>query len=229
MPQLDEADALALWESGERLSMLDRAVRLSAVLGRTSIEAAADLPLPERDRLLLAALRQLAGPSAAVVATCPECDTLHEADVALAPLLETRDRAAPSVTFGTLEAPLRAPTSRDLAEAVVSGDPGALAVRCCDAPEAAADPRGAAAAIEAALDEAYPLLNIMIAMDCDACGTQFARRFDPVPLLWAEIAARAKAALATVDCLARAYGWSEAEIFALSPARRQLYREMALQ
>lgn len=225
MPQLDEADALALWESGERLSMLDRAVRLAAVLGGTGIEAAADLPLPARDRLLLAALRQMGGPSAAVVATCPECGTLHEADVALAPLLETSDAAAPQVTLGGRPAALRPPTSRDLAAAVVSGDAATLAGRCCDAPEALADP----AAIEAALDAAFPLLNIMIAMDCDDCGAQFARRFDPVPLLWAQVAARAKAALATVDCLARAYGWSEAEIFALSPTRRQLYREMALQ
>ncbi|WP_086738867.1 hypothetical protein [Erythrobacter colymbi] len=225
MPQLDEADALALWESGERLSMLDRAVRLAAVLGGTGIEAAADLPLPQRDRLLLAALRQMGGPSAAVVATCPECGTLHEADVALAPLLETRDAAAPQVTFGDRPAALRPPTSRDLAAAVVSGDAATLAERCCDAPGALADP----AAIEEALDSAFPLLNIMIAMDCDDCGAQFARRFDPVPLLWAQVTARAKAALATVDCLARAYGWSEAEIFALSPTRRQLYREMALQ
>lgn len=225
MPQLDEADALALWESGERLSMLDRAVRLAAMLGGTSIEAAADLPLPVRDRLLLAALRQMGGPSAAVVATCPECGTLHEADVALAPLLETRDAPAPQVMLGDRPAALRPPSSRDLADVVVSGDTGVLAARCCDAPEALADPE----AIEAALDAAYPLLNIMIAMDCDDCGAQFARRFDPVPLLWAQVAACAKAALATVDCLARAYGWSEAEIFALSPTRRQLYREMALQ
>lgn len=228
MPQLDEADALALWESGERMSMLDRAVWLAAVLGGTGIEAAADLPLPARDRLLLAALRQMGGPSAAVVATCPECGTLHEADVALAPLLETRDAPAPQVTLGARLAALRPPTSRDLADAVVSGNAAMLAARCCDAPEASADP-GAAAAIEAALDDAFPLLNIMIAMDCDDCGAQFARRFDPVPLLWAQFAARAKSALATVDCLARAYGWSEAEIFALSPTRRQLYREMALQ
>ena len=225
MPQLDEADALALWESGERLSMLDRAVRLAAVLGGTGIEAAADLPLPARDRLLLAALRQMGGPSAAVVANCPECGTLHEADVALAPLLEARDAAAPQVMLGGRPAALRPPTSRDLAAAVVSGDTATLAERCCDAPGALADP----AAIEEALDAAFPLLNIMIAMDCDDCGAQFARRFDPVPLLWAQVAARAKAALATVDCLARAYGWSEAEIFALSPTRRQLYREMALQ
>lgn len=228
MPQLDEADALALWESGERISMLDRAVQMAAMLGGTSVAAAADLPLPARDRMLLGALRQLGGQSAAVVAACPECGTLHEADVALDALLQTSERPVPQVTIGERRTALRPPTSRDLAEAVASGDPGLLAARCCDLAEGSSD-TATAHAIEAALDEAYPLLNIMIAMECDACGIGFARRFDPVPLLWAQVGARAKSALATVDCLARAYGWSEAEIFALSPVRRRLYREMAVQ
>ncbi|WP_086606617.1 hypothetical protein [Erythrobacter donghaensis] len=228
MPFLDDTDALALWEDGERLSMLDRAVQMAAALAGISINAAGDLPLPVRDRLLLEALWRMGGDSAPVVAPCPDCGTLHEADVALAPLLEARDGPPPQVTIGQHSTDLRPPSSRDLAEAITSGDPSALALRCCDFDAAPSDP-AAAQVIEAALEEAFPLLNIQIAMQCDACSTEFARRLDPVPLLWALVTAKAKAALASVDCLARAYGWSEAEIFALSPLRRRRYCEMALQ
>ena len=37
---------------------------------------------------------------------------------------------------------------------------------------------------------------------------------------------RAKRLLMDVHLLARAYGWSEAEVLALSPARRRFYLEM---
>ena len=228
MPFLDDTEALALWEDGERLSMLDRAVRMAAALAGISVDAAGDLPLPVRDRLLLEALWRMGGDSAPVVAPCPECGTLHEADVALAPLLEARDAAPAQLTVAGHSTALHPPSSRDLAEAIASGDPGALALRCCDLEAAPSDP-ATAQAIEAALEEAFPLLNIRIAMQCDACSAEFARRLDPVPLLWALVTAKAKAALASVDCLARAYGWSEAEIFALSPLRRRRYCEMALQ
>jgi hypothetical protein len=39
--------------------------------------------------------------------------------------------------------------------------------------------------------------------------------------------ARARALLAEVHSLARAYGWTEPEILALSPQRRAAYLEMA--
>ncbi len=228
MPFLNDTEALALWEDGERLSMLDRAVRMAAALAGIGIDAAGDLPLPVRDRLLLEALWHMGGDSAPVVAPCPECGTLHEADVALAPLLEARDAAPAHLTVAGHSTALHPPSSRDLAEAIARGNPGALALRCCDLEAAPCDP-ATARAIEAALEEAFPLLNIRIAMQCDACSAEFARRLDPVPLLWALVTAKAKAALASVDCLARAYGWSEAEIFALSPLRRRRYCEMALQ
>jgi len=43
---------------------------------------------------------------------------------------------------------------------------------------------------------------------------------------WAELAAEAKRLLREVDALARAYGWREADILALSSQRRHAYLEL---
>ncbi len=50
--------------------------------------------------------------------------------------------------------------------------------------------------------------------------------FDIAAYFWAELAAEAKRLLREVDALARAYGWREADILALSPRRRQAYLEL---
>jgi hypothetical protein len=42
-----------------------------------------------------------------------------------------------------------------------------------------------------------------------------------------EVAGLAKQQLLEVAILARAYGWSEAAILAMPPARRRVYRELA--
>ena len=44
--------------------------------------------------------------------------------------------------------------------------------------------------------------------------------------LWTEIEAWAWRMLSDVHTLARAYGWGERDILALSPTRRQFYLEM---
>ena len=48
---------------------------------------------------------------------------------------------------------------------------------------------------------------------------------DIVSFLWSEISSLAKRHLREVHTLAWAYGWSEADILAMSPARRQFYLE----
>jgi hypothetical protein len=228
VPGIDETSALSLWEDGARLSPLDRAVRLAAMIGGTSVDDAADLPISARDRLLLSELQRLGGGSVAVIATCPACATVHEADVALTPLLQSRDAAAPRVAIGGRRRAIRAPSSRDLAAAMTGDALNGLASLCCTPPEDELS-TDEVAKVEDALERAFPLLNILIAMRCDDCATGFAQRLDPVPLLWSHIVRLAGQALADVDLLARTYGWTEAEVFALSPARRRHYCGLAAQ
>jgi hypothetical protein len=71
--------------------------------------------------------------------------------------------------------------------------------------------------------------NLRINLTCPACGHCWEGLFDIVSFLWAEIDNWAERTLRTVHLLARAYGWREADILAMSPTRRQIYLEMASQ
>ena len=66
-----------------------------------------------------------------------------------------------------------------------------------------------------------------IGIDCPACGRSADVPFVIESFLWREVDAWARRTLRDVHTLARAYGWSERDILALSPARRRLYLEMA--
>ena len=122
----------------------------------------------------------------------------------------------------------RLPTSRDLAAVAHEKDEISAArslLRRC-----AADEGTAQAWSEQQIDEigermaaADPLAEIVVAFDCPNCGSYFQEPVDLPSFLWAEIEARAKRTLLEVHELACAYGWSQAEILSLSPARREFY------
>ncbi len=63
-------------------------------------------------------------------------------------------------------------------------------------------------------------------MECPTCDHAWDEIFDIVSFFWAELDAWAHRVLHDVHVLARAYAWSEAEILALPPLRRQYYLEL---
>jgi hypothetical protein len=69
-----------------------------------------------------------------------------------------------------------------------------------------------------------PLAEIEVKLDCPQCAFSWQSPFDIVSFLWSELDAWAKQMLREIHILASNYGWSEAEIIALSPQRRQHYR-----
>jgi hypothetical protein len=75
----------------------------------------------------------------------------------------------------------------------------------------------------AALD---PQARIELDLTCAACGHAWPAVLDIASFLWAEINAWAHRTLRDVHAIARAYGWPEADILAMSPLRRQCYLEM---
>ena len=60
----------------------------------------------------------------------------------------------------------------------------------------------------------------------DLCGHEWDELFDVVSFVWAELEVQACRLLQEVHVLARAYGWREGDVLALSPRRRRLYLEM---
>jgi hypothetical protein len=61
---------------------------------------------------------------------------------------------------------------------------------------------------------------------CEVCGRCGIVSFDILPFFWSEIASWASRMFQEVHALATAYGWSEAEILAMSPFRRQQYLDL---
>ena len=83
------------------------------------------------------------------------------------------------------------------------------------------------AALAAALAEADPGAELLLDLRCPACGERLAgaprRRRPSSGPRWRS---RPAGCCGEVHVLARAYGWREADVLALSPRRRRLYLEM---
>jgi hypothetical protein len=70
-------------------------------------------------------------------------------------------------------------------------------------------------------------VNADVAISCDACGESWTRVLDVDDYLWCELDAWAARTLQDIHLLATAYGWSEAQVLAVSPRRRRRYLELA--
>ena len=90
----------------------------------------------------------------------------------------------------------------------------------------AALPEPVVRAVGQALGDADPQADVELALSCTACGHRWATRFDVVEFLWHELDRRLRGVLGEVHLLARAYGWTEADILALPDRRRRRYLEL---
>jgi hypothetical protein len=222
MPTLDDQLAINLWESAAHLAPVDRAVRTLAAIEGIDPDSAADWPIDERDRVLIHARCRTFGPGADFYVVCPSCGEALETRFDLEQLLTLPPEEAPTLHASGAAYPLRAPTSRDVAEAARAGDDTLLARACLigisddgDQPEPAL--------VEASLEQAFPLLNVSVGFTCSACDTAFSRRFDAPSYLWADIERLAQTLIGEVHRLASAYGWSEREILSMGRRRRAAY------
>ena len=115
-------------------------------------------------------------------------------------------------------------TTADLIAAAEADGPdlrAGLLARCVtgsDGQPAADLPAPAIAKVMSALSAADPLADVRLAVTCGECGHQWDTTFDIASFLWTEICAAVERLLGDVHVLARAYGWSEAEVLAVGPA-----------
>jgi hypothetical protein len=226
--------ASALLDVADRMDdvgPVDRALLLLRHAGPCRPTPPEDLPIGERDRLLLQLRIDTFGPVAPARTACPDCGTALDAPVHL-PALVAASPADPAPR--TVAAPggtvvCRPPTSRDLLALPAGADPGqaraGLLAACTQWDDGGSGPLppAVAEAVATAMAAADPLLDVQLRLQCAACGASWDDPFDIVAFLCAEIRARAQRLLGEIDELARTYGWSEAEILALGPRRRQRY------
>lgn len=240
MRALSQADCLALWESGQALHPLDQGLlAVHAAFPELRGESAADWPLGRRNRALAQLRCACFGPQLRGWTACQQCGEKLEFSVdgeAMASS-ETPD-AQRRVELDGLS--FRLPTSRDLARIAGEHDASRAAMslieQCMLANASASGGEGSSPSLswsETQLEEigermaeADPLAEILLHFDCPACGQSFDQALDLAAFLWSELEGRAKRLMLDVHMLASAYGWSEPEILALGPARREFYLEM---
>jgi hypothetical protein len=240
------ASLLRAWESGAAVAPLDRAPSLLDSLGAVGEGVRTDeLTVGQCDARLFELRRAMFGELLEVVSTCPACQTEVEMTVQLSKL-------QPPVRHGPV-APLtvqvdgytlrcRIPcnedlralgrrageaTLRDLLERCVlercvleAGSPGGPPVALPELPDATVE------AIVEALAEADPGAQTALRVHCP-CGSEWVDELDIRTVVWSDLNDWVGRTLTEVHQLARAYGWSEAEILVMSGWRRRWYLEAA--
>ncbi|MFB0632920.1 hypothetical protein [Streptomyces sp. AB3(2024)] len=248
MAVLTQERLLRGWEEGLGQGRVARAVALAAAAGGHSFEEACDLPLGARDALLVGLRGACFRGDVQALADCPACGEELEVAVPLSDLRRRGEAVRGEVTVRGHRVRFRALTSRDVlaVEAAGTACAGArrrLVTRCVLAVDGeavdgqaldgeAVDGEAVGAlgdevleAVAAALPAVDPGADIRLDLTCALCGHGWAAPFDVAAHLWADVDACARGLLGDVHTLARAYGWREKEVLALSAARRRFYLE----
>ena len=244
MSTLSASELLTAWERGLGQRLMDRALTLLAATDpQTPREALAKLSIGRRDAGLLSLREEIFGPRLTGLADCPHCRERLVLSFRAADLRNSSEPTACevlSVRVDDWDVRFRLPNSDDLlaiSECRDSDTGRALLLQRCilgieENNEVRAINDVPVHVIEAAVQkmgETDTLGDVHLALTCPLCGHEWQAPFDIASFLWIEINAWAHRTLQDVDELARAYGWREADILALSPLRRQVYLEFISQ
>lgn len=216
------------WSRGASRSPTQRALLLFGLaLPAAGADELQHFSIGYRDAWLLSLRETLFGSAIACLARCPDCDEEISVDFAVADIRTSYAEPGAIVTLPTEagDVRLRLPDSADLIAIEGESDAGEAARRLlerCLLGDATAGESLFESASHA-LGEADPQAELSLRIDCPACGSRTDAPFDIAAHFWSDLDEWAGAQLRDVDRLARRYGWSEAEILAMSPARRRLY------
>lgn len=248
---LPARDLLELWERAQSLPPVQRTLALATAAAPDgpgapwTAQALADAPLGACHAALLRLRADVIGPTLEALATCPGCgqDVELTLDVLALAALGTATAAQQELRVDGWSLRWRSATWGDLAAAAQAAEHGedpeqvllsrTVLVTREDGTEVARPPDDLPAAVRsrlaAAMAGADPLAEVLVAVACPACGLEFDSDVDVASFVWTELRARARRVLAEVDTLARAYGWSEADVLALGEARRAAYLRLVIE
>jgi len=239
MRPLSSKELIRSWEIGQSQHPLDRALTvLSLACPELEMASLASLSIGQRDAYLLTLREITFGEQMNGWADCPECSerlefSMNSSDLRLVEL-RGPEAEAYSLKLGEWELRYRLPNSWDLAAIVGSRDEEKAAQRlrercllraCREGVELGYKdlPSEAIAAMVESIAAADPQIEILLDLNCPACGHNWQVMLDIVWFMWKEISAKAQRILQEVHVLARFYGWGEADILSMSTVRRQYY------
>jgi hypothetical protein len=228
-PASHSARLLEAWDRACAATEVARGAVLAQQLGLQPVAVAATVARTAASMIELH--RTFFGDIAEMIMTCASCGESLEVEVDLAACgagQSTADRR--EIVTGAGPMVVRALTITDL-----------IVVRDCIDPVDAllerlvpdgADDRAALSAddrelIDAVAQDLAGAAGTVISARCPGCGALGRSGLDPTALVWERVERWALDQLAVVAALARAYGWSETEVLALSPTRRARYLELA--
>ncbi|MFJ9154266.1 hypothetical protein ACIRP7_40925 [Streptomyces sp. NPDC102270] len=241
MPRrLTEANVLEVWEGGLDSTPAARALLIASMaMASRGEQDVADLPLSAVNTLLLDLRCGAFGDALPCTTDCPACGDSLDVTVAAE---ELRPAAAggrtgeavavpATLTTGGFTITYRALTGRDV-RAVDPTAPGArrtLVRRCVlsisppvdDLPDEVLD------GLASRLAELDPGADTILTLDCPQCEHRWEAALDIADHVWTDVSGYARRVLHDVHALARAYGWSEADVLSVSPARRQFYLKVS--
>jgi hypothetical protein len=246
MRTLTTAEIIRIWELGQDRPSWQRALLLLAPCfpdARPSELGA--LPLARRNTLLLELRERTVGPVMHCFVLCPQCGAPLEFSATVRELLDRANeepQGGSSENEFTLEVEggtvsCRMLTTHDLAAAAgyldVTGAMNALLLRSAfpaaspatSGPPSPAFEKEVEQAVSQAIERVAPLTDIRIPLCCASGEHIWAASLDIASFLWTEIDRIAARLLDGVQALARAYGWQESEILAMSDGRRKFYLE----
>jgi hypothetical protein len=201
--------------------------------GQTPVQ----LSVGERDALLLSLRQSLFGSHLHSMAECPQCATAVEftldADGLRVPL-STDTQSRFTLVQEDISLRYRQVTCADLLALAQYTDSDVarrqLVARCVIEARRGDDvlaPSELPEAVITALSEQLAAhdaqADITLDLTCPECEADWQAPFDIASFVWTEISVRARQLLNEVHTLAWAYGWSEAEILAMSETRRHYY------
>jgi hypothetical protein len=237
---------LEAWERGQGRDATWRGLLLlHAAFPDRPEEELAGLALGPRNRLLLGLRIRLFGTELDGLATCGACGETLETRLPLpspaaddAPALPAPGSPAEVHQLGRdgWTVRYRLPTTGDVMELPpgdVEDSARWLLLRCIvdveheGRPVPASElPDDVAGRVVESMSELDPDGVVELVVACPQCGGTSTVPLEPAAFLWAEVDQWAWRVLGEVRDLASAYGWSETDILALSPWRRQAYLEL---
>lgn len=231
----ESSEVLGLWERGYGYSPANRGCLLAGwAHPGASWSQLASMSIGERNRAVLELWSETFGARVDCLVDCPACGSRLELELNVFDLLGSSGAVTPGGGVAELSGyrvEYRPLCTADLVAvqdcASVEQARQALLARCVvEASVSAAElPEEVVAVVGEALANSDPLADIVLRTACAECGYSWSPGCDLVALVWHSVETAAGRMLDDIHVLAERYGWREADILALSPARRQAYLE----
>lgn len=237
MYQVTSSQLMSIWEKASALSAVERAETiLLELMPELTHDALLALTIGERNLHLFNLRESLFGSSIKCMTRCQQCDESVEFTLD-SKLLQVAPSALPetfSITLEQDEYTLRLINCQDILmasqEKNLAQAEHLLLQRCVlqinhseNFEKLNTLSEDSIRQLAEHLQRCDPNADIVINLDCPGCSCVWKTVFDIADFFWNEIHSRVKQLFNEIGMLAHAYGWSEADILALTQPRRHYY------